>query len=120
MSSRQEFEVRIGARWGEGSVLLEGIGGETFRGPLPVQIAPLADEGRSALIYLSPQGRLDGWSFPEEKVGVRMDDDRRRRDSSQETLECQGQCQTVWYAVAGGIVPPDDGCLTCGALVTAS
>lgn len=120
MDDRTEVEAHIGARWGEVSVLLEVVEGEALRAPLPGEVAPLASEGRHALVYLNPRGGLEGWALPDEKVGVRMDAEHDRWGSSPETLDCLGGCGTLWYAVSGGTVSPDDGCLTCGAPVSAA
>lgn len=120
MSERREVEARIGARWGEASVLLEVVGGEPLRAPLPTQMAASAVEGRPVSVYLNVSDRLDGWALADEKVGVRMDAELSRWGSTPGTLDCQGRCGTLWYVVTGGTVSPDDGCLTCGAPVTAA
>jgi hypothetical protein len=120
VSKRREVEARIGARWGERAVLLEVVGGEPLRAPLPVPLASFATEGRVARAYLNDEGGFDGWALPDEKVGVRMDADTARWGSTPGTLDCQGRCQVLWYVVAGGTVSPDDGCLTCGAPVAAA
>ncbi len=120
MDDRHEVAALIGSRWGTHAVLLEVNGGDSLRAPLPEPMAVVATEGRTAAVFLNPEGRLDGWSIPDVRVGVRMHAEQERGGADVKTLDCQGRCQTLWHLVAGGNVSPLDNCLTCGDPVTPS
>ena len=120
MSERRKVDARIGARWGAQAVLLEIVGGEPLRAPLPPRIKSEAIEGRLVSVYLNATDRLEGWALSEEKVGVRMCAELSRWGPPPSPLNCQGPCQTLWYFVSGGTVSPSEaGCLTCGTPVAA-
>lgn len=120
MSKRRQVDACVGARWGKASVILEVVGGEALRAPLPPEMESEAIEGRWVSVYLNSNGRLDGWVLPDSRLGVRMDADLARWGSPPDTLDCQGRCQTLWYLVSGGTLSPGEGCLTCGAPVAAA